>query len=240
MPRPKPPTRPLQPPVRSHATGAPASEAGLAARLLFDFGSPAFENRTSSSEAHRAANRGPELHAETDRRRSILEDSPVSFPVAANPSADGSIPLHAIHSLGADAVREHDLVLREEPERAGVDPDLVRAIMYVEIAQGHYFGAGPLLDDARRSTFLNDLGIGSKTVLPMNVGDMWAPLAGKDTDLLDVRQNVRAGATLLKRIVDRLPSPSVERVATLYNSLAKEKVSDYGARVANVYEAKPW
>lgn len=102
MPRPKPPTRPLQPPVRSHATGAPASKAGLAAGLLFDFGSPAFENRTSSSEAH------------------------------------------------------------------------------------------------------------------------------------------RAGATLLKRIVDRLPSPSVERVATLYNSLAKEKVSDYGARVAIVHEAKPW
>jgi hypothetical protein len=73
-----------------------------------------------------------------------------------------------------------------------------------------------------------------------NVGDMWAPLAGKDTGPLDVRQNVRAGATLLKRIVDRLPSPSVERVATLYNSLAKEKVTDYGARVANVYEAKPW
>ena len=74
----------------------------------------------------------------------------------------------------------------------------------------------------------------------MNVGDAWAPLAGDRTDLLDVRQNVRVGAALLKRIVDRLPTPTVERVATLYNSLAKEKVSDYGARVANVYKAKPW
>lgn len=105
MPRPRPPTRPLHPPVHSHATGAPTNEAGLAARLLFDFSSPAFENRT---------------------------------------------------------------------------------------------------------------------------------------ELLDVRQNVRAGAALLKRIVDRLPTPTVERVATLYNALAKEKVSDYGARVATVYQAKPW
>ena len=52
------------------------------------------------------------------------------------------MPLHANYSLGADAVREHDRVIREECERAGVDPDLVRAIMYVEVAQGHYFGVG--------------------------------------------------------------------------------------------------
>jgi soluble lytic murein transglycosylase-like protein len=177
---------------------------------------------------------------EADRRRSVLEDSPASFPVSANPSADGSMPLHADHFLGADAVREYDRVIREEAARAGVDPDLVRAIMYVEASQGNCFGFGPLLDDARKSKILSYLGIESKTVLPRNVSDAWAPLAGKDTDLLDVRQNVRTGAVLLKRIVDRLPTPSVEQVATLYNSLAKEKVSDYGARVANVYKAKPW
>ncbi len=174
---------------------------------------------------------------EADRRRSVLEDSPASFPVSANPSADGSMPLHTIHFLGADSVREHDRVIREESARAGVDPDLVRAIMYVEVSQGHYFGFGFAADKAR------DLGMDlfrSKTVLPMNVGDAWAPLAGKDTDLLDVRQNIRTGAVLLKRIVDRLPTPSVERVATLYNSLFMEKVSDYGARVANVYRARPW
>jgi hypothetical protein len=212
----------------------------LAARLLFDFGSPAFEARTSSSEAHRAANRGPELRMEADRRRSMLEDSPASFPVSVNPTADGSMPLHAIHSLGADSVRERDRVIREESARAGVDTDLVRAIMYVEVSQGNYFGFGSLLDDARKFEILSYLGIGSKTVLPMNVSDAWAPLAGKDTDLLGVRQNIRTGATLLKRIVDRLPTPTVERVATLYNSLFMEKVSDYGARVANVYKAKPW
>ena len=109
--------------------------------------------------------------------------------------------------------------------------------MYVEVAQGHYFGAGYVGDMFRE---FGVEGLQSKTVLPMNVSDVWASLAGNRANLLDVRQNVRAGAALLKRIVDRLPNPSVERVATLYNSLAKEKVSDYGARVATVYKAKPW
>jgi soluble lytic murein transglycosylase-like protein len=221
-------------------TNTPASEAGLASGLLFDFRSPAFDNRTSSSEAHRAANRGPELRMAEDRQRSILEDTPASFSVSNDPNTVGCAPWYANHIVAAEAVRKYDGIIREESVKAGVDPDLVRAIMYTEMAQGHYFGAGPLLDEARKSKFLNDLGIESKTVLPMNVSDVWASLAGNRTDLLDVRQNVRTGTVLLKRIVDRLPLPSVERVATLYNSLAREKVSDYGARVATVYEAKPW
>lgn len=240
MPRPKPATPRPRTPVHTHATSALEGETGLAARLLFNFNAPAFEGRTSLSEAHRAANRGPELRMEADRRRSILEDSPASFPVSDAPDADGGAPVHANHIIGAEAVRQHDRIIREEAERAGVDPDLVRAIMYVEMAQGHYFGVAPLLDDARRLKFLNDLGIGSKTVLPMNVSDAWGQLIGKNADLLDVRQNIRIGATLLKRITDRVAVPSIERVATLYNALAKEKVTDYGARVANVYHAKPW
>ena len=177
---------------------------------------------------------------EADRRRSILENMPASFPVSADPSADGSAPLHAIHSLGVEAVREYDRIIRDESENAGVDPDLVRAIMYVEMSQGHYLGFGALRDKFRESNWEALEALGSRTVLPMNVSDAWASLAGDNTDLLDVRQNIRAGAVLLKRIVDRLPTPSVERVATLYNSLAKERVSDYGARVATVYKAKPW
>lgn len=178
---------------------------------------------------------------EADRRRSLLEDSPASFPVSDTPDADGSAPVHANHIIGAEAVRQHDRIVREEAERAGVDPDLVRAIMYVEVSQGHYFGVGTIRDEVRAWNLPKPLDVlESRTVLPMNVSDMWASLAGNRTELLDVRQNVRVGATLLKRIVDRPPTPTVERVATLYNSLAKEEVTDYGARVATVYKAKPW
>ncbi len=45
---------------------------------------------------------------------------------------------------------------------------------------------------------------------------------------------------LLKRIADRLSVPSIAKIATLYNSLAKDEVSDYGAQVARAYRDKLW
>jgi len=45
---------------------------------------------------------------------------------------------------------------------------------------------------------------------------------------------------LLKRIMDRLADPTVAKVATLYNSLPKEQVTDLGARTAVVYETRAW
>jgi hypothetical protein len=51
---------------------------------------------------------------------------------------------------------------------------------------------------------------------------------------------VRAGTVLLKRISERLSDPRPGAIATLYNGLAKNRVTDYGARVAEVYRQKPW
>ena len=57
---------------------------------------------------------------------------------------------------------------------------------------------------------------------------------------MNPRLNIRAGATLLKRIHDRLEDPSIENIGTLYNGTMKEKVSDYGAQLADIYAKKPW
>lgn len=35
-------------------------------------------------------------------------------------------------------------------------------------------------------------------------------------------------------------SPSVEVIATLYNALDATKISDYGARAAEIYQERPW
>jgi soluble lytic murein transglycosylase-like protein len=40
--------------------------------------------------------------------------------------------------LGAELVQKHDQEIEEEAARVGVDPDLLRAIMYVEVSQGYY------------------------------------------------------------------------------------------------------
>jgi hypothetical protein len=75
----------------------------------------------------------------------------------------------------------------------------------------------------------------------MNVRrSLWQGLVGPGQDLKDPQANIRAGSTLLSRISGRLPAPTVSGIATLYNQLSADAVNDFGARVADVYRAKPW
>lgn len=40
--------------------------------------------------------------------------------------------------------------------------------------------------------------------------------------------------------MNRVPNASVKSVATLYQNLAADKVSDYGARVDRIYKERLW
>jgi hypothetical protein len=219
---------------------------------------------TSLDEAHRAENRWPVIAGgksnEGARRRNILENSPAIFRVGEYAYADGFHPVHALEqvgktllrqeSLGVTQVRKHDSLIKEEAERAGIDPDLLRAIMYMEVSQGAYGYPAELFD-------------WSDSILPMNVkGSLWGGLlndgrpysrryieAGRDKGVVidqgqdvldDPRLNIRAGATLLRRIRDRLQDPSIQNIATLYNGLSMENVTDYGKRVDEIYRTKEW
>ena len=48
------------------------------------------------------------------------------------------------------------------------------------------------------------------------------------------------GALILSRIIDRVPNPTIEKVASIYNYTGKEKVSDYGLHVIRIYEDRLW
>jgi hypothetical protein len=225
---------------------------------------------TSLDEAHRAENRWPVIDAERERRRSILENSPALFAVEENPSADGDAPMHRWPALGADLVRKHDREIEEEASRVGVDPDLLRAIMYVEVSQGYYgypFEQREWVDAnlpmAGSLRPVLDKVHWADSILPMNVKQsLWARLlndgkpfsrryieAGREKgqvidqthDVLDnPRLNIRAGATLLKRIQDRLEDPSIRKTATLYNGLGQERVTNYRAQVEQAYKNREW
>jgi len=148
-----------------------------------------------------------------------LENTPAIFEVAENSNADGSEPILEWHNQSQ--VDEYDDLIVKEAKAQNVDPDLVRAIMYMETSHGYY----------------PDI----KTLRPMNVhATFWKDLGYSREDLKNPELNIRAGVTLLKRIGDRVKDPTIEKIATLYNSLAKEQVSDYGARVGKIYCEKLW
>ncbi|MDX2224587.1 MAG: hypothetical protein SFV21_17680, partial [Rhodospirillaceae bacterium] len=173
--------------------------------------------------------KAPVLFKKHEREQSILNNSPATFDVSPNQAADESDDLHEIGLLGSRSVGKYDDAIRRAAESRGLDPDLVRAIMYMETSRGHY------------GTFPEFFGSAS-SYQPMNVRpNPWQRLGVSADDIKNnPSENIRAGAELLARIRDRLPNPTPDRVATLYNSLAKDSVTDYGARVARLMAEKPW
>lgn len=166
------------------------------------------------------------LNREADRKKSILENTPAIFEVADNPKADRSKPLIEKHAKSQ--VGKYDNLIEKEAEAQNVDPDLVRAIMYMETTHGWY--DKPL-----------DLVGMNKSILPMNVHvEYWEKLGYSRKDLEDPEKNLRTGVLLIKRISERIKDPTVEKIASVYQFLGSEQVSDYGARVGEIYRNKLW
>ena len=191
---------------------------------------------TTISRGSEASTRSPRersaiLRKKEFREQAILRNKPAIFDIKGNPRADARAPWHADPVVGYSTVKSHAKLIEEEARRAGVDPNLVKAIMYVENAQGHYFGGGRLAERLGRA----------KSILPMNVRhDPWGKLGFSERDLRNPRLNIRAGILIIKRIRDRLQNPTIAKIATLYNSLYKDNVTAYGARVSDVYRRRLW
>ena len=167
------------------------------------------------------------LKTSSERHRSIIENGEGKIYVQENKSAKGKAPLHAFPSVGRSQIAIFDRLIEVEARRQRVDPDLVRAIVYVENSQGWY---GKPFE-----------AFGVKSYLPMNIRpDIWAPLGFAGKDYLVPKKNIRVGVTLIRRIRDRIEGPTIAKIATLYNSLSQDRVTDYGARVAEVYRRKLW
>jgi hypothetical protein len=185
-----------------------------------------------ATDAGKATPARPTLNKSADRIRSILNDEPARFDIADNPDEDGSAPLWRSHEKGVKAVRDYGHIVEREAKRLGVDPDLVKAILYYENADGH-------------KLILNDLGdwLGaSDTVMPMNINPkIWGKL-GIPTreDARNPERNIQAATLLLKRIVDRLDNPTPAKVGAIWNGIGHEKVNHRGARIGRIYQERSW
>ncbi|MBE9065035.1 hypothetical protein [cf. Phormidesmis sp. LEGE 11477] len=163
------------------------------------------------------------------RITNILADDPAVFEIKDSPKASSKEPTYAFHEKGYWAVRLHEDAIEQEARAQLVDPDLVRAIMYVENAHGASYGH-----------FFEAHGV-AETILPMNINpETWGDLVEEGADFSDALVNVRAGVTLISRIQERIEKPTVAKVASVYIFTGRENVNDYGARVAEVYAKRMW
>ena len=109
----------------------------------------------------------PVLKKEADRVQSIETDSPAVFRVAPSTEADPNAPWYSWGQLGNAFVDHLDDTIVEEGTSLGVDPDLIRSVIYLETAHGHYGPATPVAEILTR-TPLGKFANKPSSLWPMN------------------------------------------------------------------------
>ena len=161
-------------------------------------------------------------HSE-ERKRSIELDSNAIFFVKDSLIADNSEVFY--ETCSQTTVKQYDHIIKVKSFMHDLDADLIRSIMFMETSHGWYDRINPL----------------RKTILPMNIHyEYWKKLGFSKDQLLNPKINIHAGALILKRIQNRLNDPKISKIASVYNFIGKESVSDYGARVAKIYNERAW
>jgi len=157
----------------------------------------------------------------------VIAGGGCSFSVADNPSASAAAPWYEVPS--ESQVGLYDYGIESVASETGVDANLIRSVMYVETTHGWY--EAPL-----RWAGIN------RTILPMNVyASYWSGLGFSRAQLQNPYYNIKAGALILRGIQANLgPGASVAQIGTLYKNLYAPAVTNYGARVAEVYRTQPW
>ncbi|MGJ4884746.1 hypothetical protein [Bradyrhizobium sp. HKCCYLRH3097] len=194
------------------------------------------------------------LRTAEDRKRALLDDAPDTkfefesqkfsdIPKDKRPAINTAVQHH---QWGAQQVKTYNALIEEAARRHGVNPDLVRAVIYTEVSRGGEYGyPGEAVGRAVRSLFRLDHDVIARTILPGNIDSSWQKLI-PGSDVHTPRDNIELTAKLLAGIAKRLDDPSVENIYSLYNGLSHDrtyvnkqiKSTPYYAKRA--FEDKAW
>ncbi len=171
---------------------------------------------------------------EESRIWAIQKNRTAVFDIKDDPNVDDSPARHRDHAKGFSAIARHDAIIAREARNQGVDPDLVRAIMYVENADGNPVGLN------KAAEFF---GI-AETILPMNINArIWAGMGGVGrNEFGQPNRNIRAGVALIKAISDRLRvrDRTPVKIGSIWSFTGRENVNYIGARIQRAYDGKYW
>ncbi|MBE6451245.1 MAG: hypothetical protein E7016_04705 [Alphaproteobacteria bacterium] len=165
------------------------------------------------------------------REYSLKNNQNLYLHIDENPYQDTGWKWWCDFDRGKSAVNKYGNVVEEYANQYNINPDLVKAIMFTENACGHYYGF---------NDFMDYIGL-SKSQMPMNIrGNIWSDFHGQHYNTFNPEQNIELGTRIIKQIYNSLDNPTPDRIGTLYNSAAKDKISSYGYRVGDAYKNKPW
>lgn len=186
--------------------------------------------------------------SEPERKRAFLSNTSDStiFPVNWNPYATDEMPWYERSEFST--VGRYDSVIEEAAKMKEIDPDILRAIMYIETTHGFYEHClnNFYTDAVMRGEEIEGVGKlffpGLKSFQPMNINHRyWGNSFGTIENLKKPTYNILVAAEFVKRLSKFVGnSGDIERIATLYNHLGAQQISDYGKRVGKIYRQKLW
>ena len=187
----------------------------------------------------------PIYNMEQDRVNAIKWGVDAVFEIADNTKDKGGPTLLAIDAIGRDAVNSHNEIIEKVGKELNVEPDLIRAIIFVENSHGYYGVPLEIIDENITNLTGLDPSI-SDTILPMNINpDTWSALGITRETARDPEANIRAGAKLIGEIWNRLENPTSRKVAALWQFIGAEhtdnaEIRNFVARVGRAAIDKPW
>lgn len=212
-----------------HAIGSPDAPAYADTPLSHQYQQRASSTElVSGSPKRAAADTPPIINLESDRWISIIQNTPAIFEISDNPNASSNEPWYEFDRF--DEVDGNELAYEAVSREVGVEARLLKAIAYLETTHGYY----------------DRVHTKNRSFRPMNLNyEYWKPLADevgftRDEVVNQPYPNIYVAAVLLKRIQERISSPTIEKVASIYNALGAEHVSDYGKRTKLIYDRQLW
>jgi soluble lytic murein transglycosylase-like protein len=173
---------------------------------------------------------GPRLDLGKERALAFAANLPGYISIAPNPKAKEKAYAYVWWARPSkEEVTTNTPLIDRTAKRYGIDPDLLKALVWFESTHGYY--------DAYTGVIR-----APKSLRPMNVNvRVWSDILGVDRkSLANVETNIETGAYIFSQILSRLIDPTPEKVFTLYNNLRADEVSPYGETAAQYWRDRPW
>jgi hypothetical protein len=178
----------------------------------------------------KAFSSGQPLLTAEERKAAAIRDSPGTIRIDWNPALRES-PLNPypwLYLPAKEGVTRNAITIERAAETFGVEPDLIKAIVWNETTHGWYDDYVGLVRNPR-------------SILPMNINaEYWSELGCTRSDLENGAINIFVGAYIVAYLQKHLDDDQPEKVGTLYQDLAATTVSMSGITTANYYRTRPW
>ena len=166
-----------------------------------------------------------------ERIKALVKGQPIVINVEDTNIPKKSKASEHNHNWGKEEVDKYGNLIEKYAKQYNLNPDVAKAILYIEASDYHKNGLDFLADRVNLST----------SVRPMNIqGKTWGNFQGQLYDVKNPEQNIELGVRVLKAIYDAVPDKNIAKIATLWNGTGLRNVNAYGKKAQEYYLNQSW